>query len=267
MKKLTMMIKNQIWCIKVQKLFKKKKEKEAKKEAEKKTKESEFSKKTKEIKKAVEDAHVKAETEITFDLSKKQFDIKANFAWDYDKTIKAGWQFPFSLPAIPIIQFRIGIKFAIYFRIVIGVKINFQYKDGETDFDIIPNIGLTVGVKLDITAEVGAYAGFINVYAGIQGTLLDAKAEVKLEQYQLKGYSDFYSGITISALQFRVYAEVEIKVELVFWTIRYKKTFFDQSYGLTKPLLSLYYYVRLSKDGQVLDEKKDASSLGRQLFG
>ena len=83
----------------------------------------------------------------------------------------------------------------------------------------------------------------------------------------MKGYSDFYSGITISALQFRVYAEVEIKVELVFWTIRYKKTFFDQSYGLTKPLLSLYYYVRLSKDGQVLDEKKDASSLGRQLFG
>ena len=211
----------------------------------------------------MEDAHVKAETEITFDLSKKQFDINTNLAWDYDKTIKAGWQFPFHLPAIPIIQFRIGIKFAIYFRIVIGVKINFQYKDGETDFDIIPNIGLTVGVKLDITAEVGAYAGFINVYAGIQGTLLDAKAEVKLEQYQLKGYSDFYSGITISCLQFRVYAEAEVKI---FW-VRVKKTFFDQSYGLTKPLLSLYYYVRLSFDGQVLDEKKDASSLGRQLFG
>ena len=64
--------------------------------------------------------------------------------------------------------------------------------------------------------------------------------------------------IRISALQFRIYVEVLVRIFLVFYTIKIKKTLFEQSFGLTTPLLNMYYYVKLSFKNQVLQESHDA---------
>ena len=234
-------------------------EKKAKEKAEKGVKESEFSKKCKDIKQKMDDLHMKSETEITFELGKK-FEANTNLAWDYDQTFKFGWQFPFCLPAIPCIQFRIGIKVEIYFKITIGLQISFKVdkenkEEAEIDFNINPFLETSVGIKLDITAQVGAFTGFIDASAGIDGTLLDAKAEIKLYFYLLKGNFDFYVSIKISCLQFRVYADVIVRIWVIFHTFIIKKSLFEKSFGLNSPLVHIYYYLKKDFNGQVLEEK------------
>ena len=64
--------------------------------------------------------------------------------------------------------------------------------------------------------------------------------------------------IRISALQFRIYVEVLVQIWLVFYTVKIKKTLYDQSYGLTTPLLDMYYYVKLSFKNKVLQDSNDA---------
>ena len=100
----------------------------------------------------MEELHIKAETEITFEWGKK-VEASPNLAWNYGKTIKLGWQFPFCLPLLPDIKFKIGIKFQLYFKATIGFQINFKSEkddsgDWNTDFDLNFIIDFSIGIKM-----------------------------------------------------------------------------------------------------------------------
>ena len=206
----------------------------------------------------MEKLHLEAETEITFSFKDRQFGISTKGGWSYDITLKFGWQFPFYFPAVPFLQIRVGIKVELGFKIEIGIQMDFKYEDNKADFVISFYITFSIGLKLSVTAEAGMYTGFIDVYAGVQGILLDATAQFRFYVYFNKLYYEFYTNFRISSLQFRIYVEVLVQVKLIFWTIKTKKTLYDQSFGLTTPLLNIYYYVKLNFKSQVLQESKDA---------
>ena len=206
----------------------------------------------------MEELHLSAETEITFSLADRSFGMSTKVGWSYEKSVKFGWQFPFSFPVVPFIQIRIGIKAELGFKIEIGIQMDFKYEKGEADFVISFYITFSMGIKLSVTAEAGIYTGFIDAYAGVQGVLLDATAQLRFFIYYNKLYLEFYTNFRITALQFRVYVEVLVEANLIVWKIRYKKTLFDESYGLTTPVVNVYYYVKLNFKSQVLQESSDA---------
>ena len=113
-------------------------------------------------------------------------------------------------------------------------------------------------IRLSVTAEAGVFTGFLDVYAGVEGVLLDVTAQFKFYVYFNKLYYEFYTNFRISALQFRIYVEVLVQIFLVFYTIKIKKSLYDKSYGLTTPLLNMYYYVKLNFKSQVLEESNEA---------
>ena len=235
-----------------------KKKEDAKKESEKKQEESKFKKKCKELSEKMEELHLSAETEITFSLADRSFGMSTKVGWSYEKSVKFGWQFPFSFPVVPFIQIRIGIKVELGFKIEIGIQMDFKYENDEADFVISFYITFRIGLKLSVTAEAGLFTGFLDVYAGIEGVLLDVSGQFRFFIYYNKLYLEFYTNFRITALQFRVYVEVLVEANLIVWKIRYKKTLFDESYGLTTPVVNVYYYVKLNFKGQVLEESSDA---------
>ena len=235
-----------------------KKLEDAKKESKKKEEESEFKKKTKKLEEIMEELHIQAETEITFSFKERKFAISTKANWKYEKSIKIGWQFPFSFPVVPFIQIRIGIKAELGFKIESGIQMDFKYEKGEADFVISFYVTFSIGIKLSVTAEAGIYTGFLDAYAGVQGILLDATAQFRFFVYFNKLCYEFYTNFRIAALQFRVYVEVLVQIKLIFWTIKIRKSLFDQSYGLTTPVFNAYYYVKVNFKGQVLEESKDA---------
>ena len=206
----------------------------------------------------MEKIHFEAETEITFSFKERKFAISTKAGFKFEKSLKMGWQFPFSFPVVPFIQIRIGIKVELGFKIEIGIQMDFKYEKGEADFVISFYVTFSIGIKLSVTAEAGIYTGFIDAYAGVQGVLLDATAQLRFFIYYNKLYLEFYTNFRITALQFRVYVEVLVEANLIVWKIRYKKTLFDESYGLTTPVVNVYYYVKLNFKGQVLEESSDA---------
>ena len=215
-------------------------------------------KKTKKLQEKLEKIHFEAETEITFSFKERKFAISTKANWKYEKSIKIGWQFPFSFPVVPFIQIRIGIKAELGFKIEIGIQMDFKYEKGEADFVISFYITFSLGIKLSVTAEAGIYTGFLDAYAGVQGVLLDATAQLRFFIYYNKLYLEFYTNFRITALQFRVYIEVLIQIWLIVYTIKTRKTLFDESYGLTTPVVNVYYYVKLNFKSQVLQESSDA---------
>ena len=211
-----------------------------------------------EVTKKMEELHLSAETEITFSFKDRKVAISTKAGWKYEKSIKFGWQFPFSFPVVPFIQIRIGIKVELGFKIEIGIQMDFKYEKGEPDFVISFYVTFSIGLKLSVTAEAGVYTGFLDVYAGIEGVLLDVSAQFRFFVYFNKLYYEFYTNFRISALQFRVYVEVVVNIWLVFYTITIKKSLYDKSFGLTTPLFNAYYYVKLNFKSQVLEESNDA---------
>ena len=248
-----------IKCIKIKKKIAEKKKEEAKKESNKKEKESEFSKKCKKLEKKMEELHLAAESEITFSFKERKFAVTTKAGWEYEKSVKFGWQFPFCFPAVPLIQIRIGIKVQLGFTIGIGIQMDFKYENNKPDFAISFYVTFTIKLRLSVTAEAGVYTGFLDVYAGVEGILLDVTAQFRFYVYFNKLYYEFYTNFRISALQFRIYVEVLVQIWLVFYTVKIKKTLYDQSYGLTTPLLNMYYYVKLNFKSQVLEESSDAT--------
>ena len=235
-----------------------KKLEEAKKESHKKEEESEFKKKTKKLQEKLEKIHFEAETEITFSFKERKFAISTKAGFKFEKSLKMGWQFPFSFPVVPFIQIRIGIKAELGYKLEIGIQMDFKYEKGEADFVISFYVTFSIGIKLSVTAEAGIYTGFLDAYAGVQGILLDATAQFRFFVYFNKVYYEFYTNFRIAALQFRVYVEVLVQIKLIFWTIKIRKSLFDQSYGLTTPVFNAYYYVKLNFKSQVLEESSDA---------
>jgi hypothetical protein len=135
---------------------------------------------------------------------------------------------------------------------------DFKYENNKPDFVISFYVTFAIGLRLSVTAEAGVYAGFLAAYAGVEGVLLDVTAQFRFYVYFNKLYYEFYTNFRISALQFRVYVEVVVNIWLVFYTITIKKSLYDKSFGLTTPLLNMYYYVKLSFKNQVLQESHDA---------
>lgn len=217
------------------------KKEEKKSDSDKKETKSEFVKKAEELKQKMADLGLKAETEIKFNLENwSEISINNNFAWELKKEIKAGWQHPFCFPAVPIFQIRVGFKYSVYFRFSIGLQVTFENKDDTgPELTIKVNIEIGVGAKFDAVAEGGLYTGIVNVYGGLSGTLLDAKLEAKLSIFIIDGFNDFYTDISINALQFRLYVEGEI--DLWIWSV--KKVLWEETFGLTEPLFTAYYYI------------------------
>ena len=135
---------------------------------------------------------------------------------------------------------------------------DFKYENDEADFVISFYVTFTIGLRLSVTAEAGVFTGFLDVYAGVEGVLLDVTAQFRFYVYFNKLYYEFYTNFRISSLQFRIYVEVLVQIPLIFWTIKIKKTLYEKSFGLTTPLLNIYYYVKLNFKSQVLQESKDA---------
>ena len=188
-------------------------------------------------------------------------EVNTNLAWEWDKTFKIGWQFPFYFAVLPALQFRIGIKIQLSLKITIGLQINFK-KEKENDIwkeqlDLNFIVDISFGIRMDVTAQVGFFTGFLDVYGGIDGTLLEAKVQVKFSVYIFRGHYEFYAALTISCLQFRIYAEVLVQIDLWFYTIKLKKNLYERVFGLDSPALYLYYYVKLDFWSQVMDEKKE----------
>ena len=232
---------------------------DAKQESNKKQKESDFSKKCKKLEDKMEELHLKAETEITFSFKERKFAVSTHAGWEYEKSIEFGWQFAFCFPVVPFVQMRIGIKVKLGFKIGIGIQLIFKYENNQPDFTISFYVTFSIGLKLAVTAEAGVYTGFLDVYAGVEGILLDVTCQFRFYVYFNKLCYEFYTNFRISALQFRIYVEVLVQIWLVFYTVKIKKTLYDQSYGLTTPLLNMYYYVKLNFKSQVLQESHDAT--------
>ena len=207
----------------------------------------------------MEKLNLKAETEITFNWKEKKLDISTNLAWEYEKAFRSGYQFPFCLPAIPAFQFRIGLKSSLYFKITIGIQSVFEMDKDKFTINVNPYIDLSVGTKIEIVAEIGLFTGFLDAYGGISGTMLDAKAQVKEYFYLLKGYLEFYSAVNVYALRFRIYVEVVVKINLIFYSIKIKNVIYDKAFGADKPFYEAFYYIKVSFKGQLLDEAKDAN--------
>ena len=58
----------------------------------------------------MEELHLAAESEITFSFKERKFAISSKAGWEYEKSVKFGWQFPFSFPAVPFVKIRIGFN-------------------------------------------------------------------------------------------------------------------------------------------------------------
>jgi len=202
----------------------------------------------------LEDLHVNIETEIKLDFFEGSFAINNNFAFDYTQDISTGWQYPFAFPAFPIAQFRVGIKVAAYFRFVVGLMISFSL-DKENGFgvEVMFNVEVYFGLKLDIVGEIGLYGGIASIYGGISGTLLDAKFQMKIHLYFVGGYVDAFMSLSINALQFRAYVETQVKI--LWWKV--KVVLLEKTFGLKQPLLNIFIYTRKDWSGQRLEGDKN----------
>ena len=166
--------------------------------------------------------HLSAETEITFSFKERKFAVSTKAGWEYEKSVKFGWPFPFSFPSVPFVQIRIGIKVQLGFKIGIGIQMDFKYENNKSDFVISFYVTFTIGLRLSVTAEAGVFTGFLDVYAGVEGVLLDVTAQFRFYVYFNKLYYEFYTNFRISALQFRVFVEVLVQIFLVVYTIKIK---------------------------------------------
>ena len=130
----------------------------------------------------MEELHLSAETEITFSFKERKFALSTKVGWEYEKSVKFGWQFPFTFPSVPCIQVRIGIKIQLGFTIGIGIQIDIKYENNKPDFVISFYVTFTIGLRLSITAEAGAFTGVVSAYAGIEWTYYSFNDYVLLYQ-------------------------------------------------------------------------------------
>ncbi len=226
-------------------MYKRKEEekKEKKSDSDKKEEKSAFVKKAEEAKKKMEKLGIKAESEVKLNVMNwSEFAINNNLAFEKKKEIKGGWQHPFVFPPVPVFQLRVGFKFTVYIRFSVTLTISFQNSE-ESGFKFALDLKFEVGagVKFDGVAEVGLYTGIVNIYGGLSGTLFDAKVEAKFYICWIELYFDFYVDISINALQFRVYVEGELDL----WVYRVKSVIWEELFGLTDPLYTASYFVRL----------------------
>ena len=159
-----------------------KKEEDTKKESKKKEKKSEFDKKCEKLQKKMEELHIASESEITFSFKERKFALSTKVGWEYEKSVKFGWQFPFTFPSVPCIQVRIGIKIQLGFTIGIGIQIDIKYENNKPDFVISFYVTFTISLRLSITAEAGAFTGVVSAYAGIEWTYYSFNDYVLLYQ-------------------------------------------------------------------------------------
>ena len=103
---------------------KQKKNEQLEDELEQEEKQSSYVKKTKELRKKMDDLHLKFESEIKVNWD-NWLETTVTTEAGYEKTneIKFGWQHPFVVPMVPIVQFRLGFKVSIYFRITLEIII------------------------------------------------------------------------------------------------------------------------------------------------
>ncbi len=105
-------------------------------------------------------------------------------------------QFPIIFLALSQLQFRCGIKFELYLSLKIGVEISFNFKVEDGNFKLSIGIGLLIdfslGIKLNIFAEVGFYGAVLSIKGGIEGTIADVRTGFKLSFNLMEFYLDFY---------------------------------------------------------------------------
>ena len=238
---------------------KQEKKEDEKEEAEKEEKKEQIKTRGDKIKDTMKE-YFRAEAEIKLNwTSLLESSIQLNVGFEVANDIHTGIQYPFVIPACPIVQIRLGIKISLYYRIYFGFRVKFQYskEEGEANFDLDAIFEFSVGFKIDAVAEGGIYAGIVSAYGGVSGTILDVKASLKVYLLLLDGQLDFYTNLSINAIQIRFYVEVEAGV----WFFKTKVVLLEKSFGLTAPLLNMYYYVKFNKEGQVIYHKKDIDSI------
>ena len=237
---------------------KQKKNEQLEDELEQEEKQSSYVKKTKELRKKMDDLHLKFESEIKVNWD-NLLETTVTTEAGYEKTdeIKFGWQHPFVVPMVPIVQFRLGFKVSIYFRITLGILINIGGSDPDKRFELKVHIEFRVGAKLDLIAEGGLYGGIAKVVGGIEGTLFDANVGLRLYVYILDGFHEIYINLSINAIKIRGYAETEIDI----YIYKSKLVLFEKEFGLKVPLLNMYYYLKVDFWGQVLESEKDSKTI------
>ena len=145
------------------------------------------------LEKKLEKWKVSVETEIKFDLENLTLSIKTSGKKELGKDGHFGYQYPLYFPAFPLFQFRFGFKFEIYIKFIFGIELllDASKKDGlSADFRVL--LDFSVGVKVNVRAEIGLFSGFLNVYGGVEGTIFDARAGIRFFLSVKDGYVDLY---------------------------------------------------------------------------
>ena len=196
------------------------------------------------LEKKFEKWKVSVETEIKFDLENLTLSIKTSGKKEWGKDGHFGYQYPLYFPAFPLFQFRFGFKFEIYIKFIFGIELllDASKKDGlSADFRVL--LEFSVGVKVNVRAEIGLFSGFLNVCGGVEGTIFDARAGIRIYLSVKDGYADLYIYFQLNSFLFKIFIEVQVKV--VFWKIRI--VLYEKEFSFLKnPLFQCSFFIRFN---------------------
>ena len=129
-------------------------------------------------------------------------------------------------------------------------------KDGlSADFRVL--LDFSVGVKVNVRAEIGLFSGFLNVYGGVEGTIFDARAGIRFFLSVKDGYVDLYIYFQLNSFLFKIFIEVQVKV--VFWKIRI--VLYENEFSFLKnPLFQCSFFIRFNWHEEYIQPIKGCDS-------
>jgi len=151
----------------------------------------------------MKNAKFSVETQITYEFknwSNWEIKIKTNAAkeWGWDE--HTSYQFPIVFAAFPAFQLRFGIKIELYVKLKIGIEIGLNLKmvngNFKPSFDISLIIDFSLGIKVNVLAEVGLYGGVAFLIGGIKGTLADINSGLRILINFVDKYTNLYIYLT-----------------------------------------------------------------------
>ena len=212
-------------------------------------KEEEPETKLEKLAKKMQKAKISLESEITYEFknwSNWEKKIKTNAAKEWGWDDHASYQFPIVFAAFPALQFRFGIKIELYVKLKIGIEIALNLKMVNGNFkpslDISLLIDFSLGIKVNVFAEVGLYGGVASLRGGIEGTLADVKLGLRILINFVDKYTDIYIYILFNAFRFTVYIVEEVDFKI--WKGSAKLV--DISFGMDKPLFECSFLIRFN---------------------
>ena len=208
----------------------------------------------------MKDAKISIETEIKIEFkswSEIYITTKTSVKKEWSTGDSFHYQYIFAFPSFPTFQLRLGFKFEIFIKFVIGLDIILGKEEDGFKFDIRGLIDFTAGIEIKATAEAGIYLGVVDGVVGISGSLFSDRVGVRIYISFMDSYLDFYVYLQVNEFKFHIF--LELRANLGIYKGSYRP--FDEDFSpFEGSLFDCSFYIRVNWFKESSDPVKKCAS-------